>query len=903
MVDWNTDKVKIIVKWLDLFVKQDIHKQQVSADTKELQISKNIGRQKILLNKSKMPDKREFDHNNATGDTPIHQSISPSVQKKRHRRRAFTSCVRCRRRKVKCDRKHPCTRCIRAGMRCEYTLKGETSNASRECHSTEGYSTRQESHTAKESVIPTESHLKPLLDRVKMLEREVESLKSGIRVKHSVIVSDPLNRALPSMKQSLIISNKIGTNYLGPTCRMWFFATMPAILDYLGELLALKGKEKQHWLETHPSWRAEVGPLNTEPGDSVSFVLAAATANLPAFEERVFYFQRYLNPLVFHGCIPMDLVHSLLFKYFRCSNRDWGTEDSQDFFYLRCGDLALVTAVVCTTCMFTRLDNSTQPMFAYELPCKASELFAAFVRLLNAAHFSAHPTHVSLLSLLILCESSLLCKGSADTHCEIDSYPIFQLCVSTCLQMGIHLDVDTACPLILAQGSQDERRYVSQHFQTAIWNFILREDAFYSVMIGTPLLLNDYTCHDSTKSSISTFCATSVHIEREVATALNSTAPVSVSIILKLITRVSNFCRHLPSLLQHSHARGTPEMNLDMLAFTVRQKLVCLQLLQRLYLMVMEGISVLVSDHSDEWDKISDTGRNRLERLSACMSLKCLMAVVASLYIVKAIVAGQTVFEVRNNGRYMMYFRDMITTVLGHCTTAWFTYVLPEASGSTEWQKHILETRRYASNGVSKRDEIRNNGDEITLELVENALFSRINHGQEDIGDYVEDKVENETGKKEKQEKAQHQQELQLGKDLFLRLSRLQEMLKFADDTFVSNKVIRSSFESFLTARSAAFWIYVLRTVEECRKLLLTKQITVLDIMEKMRIRLIREFDANPPGKVDNTLNSNEGDSLDGILDNVLNASNEQYFGDIDLLDPDNLFSTDDELLKAYQNI
>lgn len=73
--------------------------------------------------------------------------------------------------------------------------------------------------------------------------------------------------------------------------------------------------------------------------------------------------------------------------------------------------------------------------------------------------------------------------------------------------------------------------------------------------------------------------------------------------------------------------------------------------------------------------------------------------------------------------------------------------------------------------------------------------------------------------------------------------------------------------------------------------------------MEKMRIRLIREFDANPPGKVDNTLNSNEGDSLDGILDNVLNASNEQYFGDIDLLDPDNLFSTDDELLKAYQNI
>ena len=155
-------------------------------------------------------------------------------------------------------------------MRCEYTLKGGTSNANGECHPTEGYSTGQESHTAKESVTPTESHLKPLLDRVKMLEREVESLKSGIRVNNSVIVPHPLNRDLPSM-----------------TCRMWFFATMPAILDYLGELLALKGKEKQHWLQTHPSWRAEVGPLNTEPGDSVSFVLAAATVNLPAFEERV----------------------------------------------------------------------------------------------------------------------------------------------------------------------------------------------------------------------------------------------------------------------------------------------------------------------------------------------------------------------------------------------------------------------------------------------------------------------------------------------------------------------------------------------------------------------------------------------------------------------------------------
>ena len=178
-------------------MKQDIDKQQVSADTKEPQISQNIGRQKMC----KMLDKREFDSNSATGDTPIHQSINPSVQKKRHCRRAFTLCVRCRRRKVKCDRKHPCTRCIRVSMRCEYTLKGGTSNANGECHSTEGCSTRQESHTAKESVTPTESHLKPLLDRVKMLEREVESLKSGIRVNNTVIVPNPLNRDLPSMKQ------------------------------------------------------------------------------------------------------------------------------------------------------------------------------------------------------------------------------------------------------------------------------------------------------------------------------------------------------------------------------------------------------------------------------------------------------------------------------------------------------------------------------------------------------------------------------------------------------------------------------------------------------------------------------------------------------------------------------
>lgn len=45
------------------------------------------------------------------------------VERSRKRRRPALSCVECRRRKVKCDRNHPCRHCVSAGDQCSYVLQ------------------------------------------------------------------------------------------------------------------------------------------------------------------------------------------------------------------------------------------------------------------------------------------------------------------------------------------------------------------------------------------------------------------------------------------------------------------------------------------------------------------------------------------------------------------------------------------------------------------------------------------------------------------------------------------------------------------------------------------------------------------------------------------------------------
>lgn len=766
----------------------------------------------------------------------------------RKRNRTLKVCVQCRKRKVKCDKKYPCTRCLKSHLKCKYL-------------------TKEEQVTNKED---TDEDSSPVATRLELLENEINELHSNdkaIRYNSDINVS-LLDKKLPFLKKCIIISNHTGSNYLGPSCRMWLVVTLPALRQYMGEMMTIMGREKDHWLATHTSWRTSLDPFG-EAHDENSLIKKVIGCNQAAFQERIMYFQTYLNPLIFNDCIPMDLVHSLFFRYFGSGSQS-DNQKSEAFPYLRYGDISLITGIVYMSCLFTRLRDNQDELFRYKLTYKGSELFALFLRLLNGSKFRAHPTHVCLLSLLVLCESSLLCKGSVGTHREVDSFPIFQMCLDMCVQMGFHLDSKSMKPFYFTQNERSDNHSISQEQTRNVWNFVQAEDAFFSVMIGTPLLVDDRSCVEylqTSSSPIQQFQFDNFKIQKEVAFIINSRASISVNMLVTQISKILHFCQSMPSIYGPQKGLSMQEADLDILAFVCRQKLVYLQLLQGLCRMVTDGISNLLN-HTDIPQE-----RLHLEKLSSEMHMKCLLAVVLSLYTVRGIVSGQTIFDSKSNGRYMVYFRDIISTVLGHCITIWFTYIIPEATGSLQLENEINHVKLWASQNVGQ------NSDEIiTLPLLEQTMFNTSS----------------------KLEKNYEQEKLEMR--VFLRLSSPSEMLKFADNTFTANKVMRSSFESFMTARSISVWVYMLKAIEECRELLKAKQITVLDIMNETKQRMMKEFDMSPENSSNNT-SGRANDNLEEILDSVLKAPEMQHIGNSDLLDPEDYFNINDELMKACQNL
>lgn len=88
-------------------------------------------------------------------------SMESQESQPRRRRRPARSCIECRRRKIRCDRNNPCTRCVSVHTRCTYTLYGDQLRSP--LQSLEGTSR----HSTRGTLAPSPSaHVQPIREPI-----------------------------------------------------------------------------------------------------------------------------------------------------------------------------------------------------------------------------------------------------------------------------------------------------------------------------------------------------------------------------------------------------------------------------------------------------------------------------------------------------------------------------------------------------------------------------------------------------------------------------------------------------------------------------------------------------------------------------------------------------------------
>jgi hypothetical protein len=103
------------------------------------------------------------------------------TQELRRRRRLALSCIECRRRKIKCDKKDPCSNCITAKSQCLYAIYGNAPATRKPASRLRSSSSASTSVASRNLLVPpsstqdTDHDIRDLLERIQKLEQSSAS--------------------------------------------------------------------------------------------------------------------------------------------------------------------------------------------------------------------------------------------------------------------------------------------------------------------------------------------------------------------------------------------------------------------------------------------------------------------------------------------------------------------------------------------------------------------------------------------------------------------------------------------------------------------------------------------------------------------------------------------------------
>lgn len=605
---------------------------------------------------------------------------------KKRRNRKFYSCIQCRRMKIKCDRKNPCSHCQKSGIRCEYrkrvddivkdsldpgeSVEIETNDSGTDLHS---------SPQNEVSIEELRSQVGDLKEKLSMVMQCVTKNQQFRTSSHSVF-----DMKMPKLKIYAMASKPSRTLFVGPMSN-YCLSFSPTLVRYMLTALKKAMNETRHtWKKQHPERNNHIYLLKCDVKEDflIKQIETFLCPNYFAIQERLMFFQQNLNHLLYDDFVPMATIHSLFLEHFQNPDANGLAKfirPPKPFYYV---DISAIIAMVVLVVIFTRY-NGYQKKFNYELDIDISELISLQSALLNFSDFRRKKMHLALISLIALRSSTLEFSNTEGATSEHNSLPLFQMCIGCCLQMGLHRDPAGITTEMFKKKAEFRSRSLSHEETTKLWNYMIEYDTFYSSGIGSPLLINyKYCAHYSEfdKGFPNYLIGEGIRILRHSCEVINSVDVITLRNVLDLIDEVTAFCHKLPI----SHIVGIKDRSSDLndVAHVFRLKFLLMNTLQCLCKIVIKGVIALFQEQSDY---LEDTNtRQKLIKLARTMMLQTMFSAQYSLFHMKLICDGKSIFGKELNSIYIIYFREIFNAIIAQCAVIGFTFAISKGTNTPQ---------------------------------------------------------------------------------------------------------------------------------------------------------------------------------------------------------------------------
>lgn len=424
--------------------------------------------------------------------------MSAIVKVKKQRNRASFVCLKCKEKKIKCDRSQPCSNCIKSRHpeNCTYTykvVKSKENDNSKTSKKILQIIDTPDSNSKSENTEPGSS---PKIKGVNTPEKD-ENLFLGFNADSKMSI---LHAPLDLQKSRLIFRKPSRTQSIP---YMFLVIKKCRLPSFIRSFKTYFDNERDIWKSKH--FNRKVDPLQTlmyiNNNDEISSKLIKQIEDLIcnnyyAVLERLNYFQLHLNEVLFNSYIPMGVVQLIFHHYFIMKPEGIQFKHvSKNFEY---SFIALIASIVSLTDVFTK---NGFPEFNFTLTCGSSEYDELTINLLNSFNFRKKQSVFIVYTLLNL-RLSLMVYGNTQSNGMIgqNSFSYFQLAVNIAQEIGLNLDQDTVKywePL----GPNDKPNELSfaqeipvESFKR-LWNCILALDATYCITLYCPPLIDDRYNH------------------------------------------------------------------------------------------------------------------------------------------------------------------------------------------------------------------------------------------------------------------------------------------------------------------------------------------------------------------------------------------------------------------------
>ncbi|QPG73373.1 hypothetical protein FOA43_000683 [Brettanomyces nanus] len=772
------------------------------------------------------------------------------IRKKRNRK--FLVCAKCRRMKIKCDRKDPCSHCVKTNAKCQYTAPGGEPRTF-QLKASDGFTGKWEvnfqpdqvsdnSSVSSFKVDRTSSDPTEIRSQIDQLKQQLDSLSEKVKGNNIDEISI-LDVPFPSMKRRVLLSKPSRTLVCGPSSRYSLIFSRPMIRFVMASMKETLDEQRRYWKKVHDKSSRETVLFREalKEDDVVDMINKVICPHYYAFQERLVFFQMNLNHLLYSNFVPMDVIHSLFLSSFHTVDNIGVAQFNRPlkcYFY---ADISAIVSIVLLVIVFTRY-NSDGQKFIHDLSVDTVEMRSLSLQLLKLSEFRRKKTESALISLIVLRSALFVHDNSEGANEEFNSYPVFNIYLSLCFQMGIYLDTNTIDILVFKKKRLLKSRTMSPSQRKELWNYIQTEDAEYSVSMGIPLLIDYNFCAPYYKRSNVFFekqreyC---VLLLREISMKLNSLRAVSMRELLALLDKILSFFKRIPFKVFSDH--GLQGVDLDEMANLLKFKFLLLDMIPALCRMIIHAISGLFDSHSFVLQN-QDTF-NFLTSLAQEMFRTLLFAVSLSLYMMTHICDGRSIFGKEQDGKYLIYFRDVFAKSMSTSFVLWYTLLLSKATKHPELVTDISNAALLLDYPPDYKGNI---NEQLNVFIIEDVLLSK--HSGKSI-EYCE---------------------AVCGK-----LLSISELINFASslyDIMGRNESIKNSLDSFLTLKAVILWMYGLETVQECKELLNRKEMTVTDLITKTKERVESRFNM---GRVDSGIKlSDENILLEKMFDSIFSESN-----------------------------